>query len=278
MKIIVTGASGYVGGALLRGLRQAGHEAQAWSRRECSPPWRAYMLAKPVPKEAWHSYDALIHAAHDFTARDFAEQHSRNICPSLALLDSARDAGLRHFIFISSFSCFEGTRSAYGRAKLVVEKEWLANGGTVIRPGLVWGDQPGGVMGALESVVKRLPLVPCLTGPHGLPQYLVHEQDLCSTVLGGLRATQSAGDRLIEAAHPDSLPLRQILVRIARRHDLRRLFLPIPWQLAMASLKSAEILGLNPPFRSDSLTGLVHGPTNPLTCPELLHQRFRPFA
>jgi len=278
MRIIVTGASGYVGGALLRGLRLAGHEAEAWSRRECPPPWRKYTLTEAVQEKTWKGHDVLIHAAHDFTARDFAEHQSRNILPSLSLLESARAAGHHHFIFISSFSCFEGTRSAYGLAKLAIEKEWLAKGGTVIRPGLVWGDQPGGVMGALQSVVKRLPLVPCLTGPHGLPQYLVHEQDLCSTVLDALHAAPCADGRLIEAAHPDRLPIKRILTLIARRLHLHRTFLPVPWHCVMAALKTAEALGLNPPFRSDSLTGLVHAVPALQGDPIVLRQRFRPFS
>lgn len=278
MKIIVTGASGYVGAALLKGIRQAGHEAEAWSRSECPPPWRYHTLAESPLTEAWLGCDVLIHAAHDFTARDFAEHQSRNIRPSLALLQSARKAGLRHLIFISSFSSFEGTRSAYGRAKLAIEKEWLANGGTVIRPGLVWGDQPGGMMGALERIVKRLQIIPCLSGPHGLPQYLVHEQDLCTAVLDAFQTDPLVSGRLIEAAHPDALPLKHLLTLIARRQHLRRVFLPVPWQLAMTALKTAEALGINPPFRSDSLTGLVHGPEALLTHPDLLRQRFRPFV
>ena len=278
MRLALTGASGYVGGTLLQALRQEGHATLAWSRRECPAPWNPYELKSDPPALPWAGCDALIHAAHDFTARDFPQHQSRNIRPSLALLDSARNAGLRHLIFISSFSCFEGTRSAYGRAKLAIEQEWLAGGGTVIRPGLVWGDQPGGVMGALERIVTRLPVVPCLTGPHGLPQYLVHEHDLCAAVLDLLQATPCAGGRLIEAAHPDPLPLREILTLIARRQHLRRVFLPCPWQLAMAALKTAEALRINPSFRSDSLTGLVHSVPALQTDPALLRQRFRAFV
>lgn len=277
MKIIITGASGYVGAALMKGISRAGHQVMAWSRRECPPPWRFFTLAETPPADAFNGFDALIHAAHDFRARNFTEHQSRNVLPSLALLESARSAGLRHLIFISSFSSFQGTRSAYGRAKLAIEQEWLASGGTVIRPGLIWGDQPGGMMGALERIVDRLPIIPCLTGPKGLPQYLAHEQDLCTAVLDALEQPPTSVQR-IEAAHPDPLSLREILTRIARRHQHRRHFVPIPWQLAMAALKTAESLGLNPPFRSDSLTGLVHGTPALLTDAALLRQRYRPFV
>jgi uncharacterized protein YbjT (DUF2867 family) len=278
MRIALTGASGYVGGAILRGLRQAGHDAVAWSRRECPPPWRFYKLAEAPTADDFSGCDALVHAAHDFTVRDFAEQQIRNIRPSLALLDSARSAGLQHLIFISSFSAFDGTRSAYGRAKRAIEQKWLEHGGTVIRPGLVWGDQPGGIMGELERIVRHMPLIPSLSATHGLPQYPVHEHDLCTTILDALQVIPPAEGRLIEAAHPDPVPLKQILSRIARRQGRQRIFLPIPWQLAMAALKTAEWIGLKPPFSSDNLTGLVHSVQALTTRPDLLRQRFRPFV
>lgn len=55
-----------------------------------------------------------------------------------------------------------------------------------------------------------------------------------------------------------SVPLHDILREIARRHSLRRSYLPVPWPLAMLGLKSLETLGIPLPFRSDSLKGLVH--------------------
>jgi len=278
MRIALTGASGYVGRTLLQALRKAGHDTHAWSRRECPAPWHRYDLAPDPHTLPWEGCDALIHAAHDFTARDDADNLRLNIKPSVALLRTARQAGVRRLIFISSLSSFDGTRSTYGRTKLAIEKECLAHGGMVIRPGLVWGDHPGGVMGALERIVTRLPVVPCLTGPRGLPQYLIHEQDLANTVLHALGANPPPTAHLIEAACPNPLPIREILTRIARRQSLHRLFPPLPWQVAMACLKTAEALSLNSPFRSDSLTGLVYGIPSLQSDPSHPRRQFRPFV
>lgn len=278
MKTILTGASGYVGGILLRALRQDGHETVAWSRRECPPPWQKYELGKPLTKEMWSGCEALIHSAHDFSAQGWQENDQANVQPSLDLLRSAHQAGTRILVYISSFSSFDGTRSDYGKAKLAVEKEWLAHNGIVIRPGLVWGDRSGGVMGALERLVMRLPVVPCLSGPRGLPQYLVHEDDLASAVLDALNTPSMPGGQIVEAAYPDPVPLEKILSSLALRHGRRPIFPSVPWRLAMAALKSAEFLGIHPPFRSDSLTGLVHSTPSLLTEePNLQRRRFRPF-
>ncbi len=151
MKIIVTGASGYVGGVILRALRAAGHETHAWSRKNCSPPWTCFDLTNNIPENNLQDVDALIHAAHDFSPRGLDENNQQNIQPSLRLLQSAKSAGIKTLIYISSMSAYEGTASIYGKTKLTIEKDWITNGGIVVRPGLVWGETPGGVMGSLDS-------------------------------------------------------------------------------------------------------------------------------
>lgn len=277
MKVFLTGASGYVGGSLLHALRSKGHDVLALSRRSCQQPWHTWQLNDDPALLPWHGCEALVHAAHDFSARGEGENQRRNVQPSVALLRAAHEAGVPKLIHISSFSAFDGTRSIYGRVKLAIEKECLALGGTVIRPGLVWGDQSGGVMGALERIVTSLPIVPCLAGPCGLPQYLIHEADLSRAVNDALETASATAGQLLEAAHPDPIPLKQILILVARRHRLRRIFPPVPWQLAMAALKTAEFLGLDPPFRSDSLTGLVHSVPEIQSDPALLRASFRSF-
>lgn len=277
MNIAVTGASGYVGGILCRGIDAAGHHVLAWSRRPCPGDWNHYEIKDKPSGLPWPRVEALVHAAYDFGTGTLKEALSANVIPSIRLLKTANDHGVKHLVFISSISSFEGTRSAYGRAKLAIEKECLAMGGTVIRPGLVWGNHPGGVMGAMERVVKSLPIIPCLTGPQGLRQYLVHEEDLCTAVLDAAIAPPNPTGRLIEATNPDPLALKQILNLIARRHHLRRSFLPFPWQFAMAALRAAETFGIKPPFRSDSLTGLVHGVSSLQSNSGQLRERYRPF-
>lgn len=278
MRIALTGASGYVGGTLLGALRRAGHETQAWSRRICPEPWHPYALTDDPARLPWGQTDALVHAAHDLNARGARENETRNIKPSIALLHSALKGGLKHLIYISSMSSYPGTRSHYGQSKLAVEREWLSAGGIVIRPGLVWGDQPGGIMGSLENTVIRLPLIPYLTGPRGLPQYLVHESDLADAILRALESDPAPAGQMIEAAHPEAVSFRDLLTRMANRTGHKKAFIPVPWQVAMLALKAAETIHLPAPFRSDSLTGLVHGPMGLQSDAGLLRLHFRPFA
>lgn len=263
MKVAITGASGYVGSCIANGFRDHGHEVLALSRRPCPLPWVPYALGDDPTKLPWQGVDVLVHAAYDFTPRTWQEILDRNIMPGVRLLQAAKQAKVGRLICISSMSSFEGCRSNYGKAKLMIEKEALDLGATVVRPGLVWGDSSGGVMGTLEKLVTKLPAVPYLTGSGNLKQFLIHEADLSEAIVAIAGMPPSGSGTLHSATHPDPVPLLTILRSIAKRSNRSRLYLPVPWQLAMAGLKSLETIGIRSLFRSDSLTGLVHGNPHP---------------
>ncbi len=267
MKVAITGASGYVGSCVSACFRSHGHAVLSLSRRPCEAPWFSYSLEDEPRNLPWDGVDVLVHAAYDFTALTWSEILQKNVNPSVALLRAAKQAHVDRLIFISSMSSFDSCRSNYGRAKFLIEKEALAMGATIIRPGLVWGERSGGIMGTLETLVAKLPIIPFLSGGNGLKQYLIHEADLSETIVSTAEAMSIGTGTQHSVAHPTPVSLLEILKCIAKRSGLTRLYMPVPWRLVMAGLKSSEILGFRPPFRSDSLLGLVHSkPSLDLCC------------
>jgi nucleoside-diphosphate-sugar epimerase len=261
----ITGASGYVGSAIARCFRAHGWEVVELGRRGAPP----YELGKDLALE-WTGVDALVHCAWDFRLTRREDIERVNVRGSVKLLEAAVKRG----VFISSLSCFEGCRSLYGQGKLAVEREALRLGFAVVRPGLVYGDRPGGMMGALEKAVKASPLVP-LIGDGSYPQYPVHEEDLAELVFA--LCQRNPPPEPLSAASGEAIPFRELLRRIAARHGRNPAFIPVPWPLILAGLKTMEVVGLNPPFRSDSLTGFVF--QNPRPDFEAAHQvaTFRAF-
>jgi nucleoside-diphosphate-sugar epimerase len=245
----ITGAAGYVGSAIARCFRGHGWEAIEMGRRSA----RRYELRGPAPED-WSGVDALVHCAWDFTLTRWEEIEAVNVRGSIRLLEAAHAAGVRRGVFISSLSCFPGCRSLYGRGKLIVEKEALGLGYAVVRPGLVYGEAPGGMMGALAKAAKSLPVVPMI-GSGRQPQYPVHEEDLAELIyrLCGMEAPREP----IAAAEGEGIAFRELLRRIAAKHGRKPLLMPVPWRLILAGLKTMEAVGMTPPFRSDSLLGFV---------------------
>jgi nucleoside-diphosphate-sugar epimerase len=316
--VAITGASGYVGSAIARCFRVHGWQVLGLGRRASPPgnanlrggggeqrgleggrapigaeaaarraPIRthappapaanvSYDLASASLSINWTGIDALVHCAWDFRLTRWADIERINIRGSIRLMEAAREAGVRRGVFISSLSCFEGCRSLYGKGKLAVEREAARMGFAVVRPGLVYGERPGGMMGALEAAVKASPVVP-LIGDGSYPQYPVHEEDLAELVFT-LCQRENPAPEPVAAANGEAIPFRELLRRLAARHGRKPIFVPVPWPLILAGLKTMERLGLNPPFRSDSLTGFVF--QNPQPNFEAAHRitSFRAFS
>ena len=278
MKIAVTGASGYVGKKITESFRVRGHNVQAWSRRIVPGEWVNFDLKTNPNTLHWHGIDVLVHTAYDFEARGWDDITVRNIDPSIALLKAAKHHGVAKLVFISSISSFPDTISDYGRAKLKIEKTALELGALIIRPGLIWGESSGGVMGALEQLVAKSPVIPYLCGRGGLSQFLVHEEDLAQALIYLTENFTEDAPSIHEVAHSTPVSLRNIVHILAHRRMRLRLYLPIPWQLALCSLRFLEAIGVRPLFRSDSLTGLVHRNPALSHAPPIPSIQYRPFT
>jgi len=255
MKAVISGASGYVGGAIAKAFRCAD-----WS--VCPPDlgsgkkWR--MPADPDPG-SFTGADAFVHAAWDMRPATARDARRTNVEGSRNLLGSAIGCGVRRLVFISSMSAFDGCHSLYGRMKREVERDFLKAGGVVVRPGLVYGANPGGMIGKLLGPVRSLPLlpVPCPDAP----QFLVHQETLAGIVLRAGNGELASG--VYSVAHPEPVTLRQIVRALAESVHSRPLIIPVPWRIAWLGLKLLGICGARIPFSSDNLVGLAKANTRP---------------
>jgi nucleoside-diphosphate-sugar epimerase len=164
-RILVTGASGFVGRALVAAFAEQGHEVRAAVRRA---PLRAFPrgvdvlqhpdLAQPIDwRPLLDGAEQVIHlagVAHSSgVAPDFYDLINRAATARLAA--AAAEAGVRHLVFVSSIQAQSGPAaehvltesdpaapaSAYGRSKLAAEQAVRSAGVpfTILRPVLIYG-------------------------------------------------------------------------------------------------------------------------------------------
>src|SRR5579871_161828 len=163
----ITGANGYVGSVVARWFANHGWKVFALTRGENTGPYPQipfFLGATLEPKvfEA-NGITTLIHCAYDFRPVDWPSIRRTNVEGSQSLLQSAKQGGVRKVIFISSISAFPGCASLYGRAKLEIEAAVTKLGGTMVRPGLIYGSTvSGGMFGALRSQVLTRRVIPLL--------------------------------------------------------------------------------------------------------------------
>src|SRR5258708_2080741 len=268
MKVAVSGATGFLGHHIIEALLAHGHEAVALSRGPFvhdAVPHLAFDLGRlsPTPADfAALGLEGVVHWAWDFSARG-ARYAQINLCGAQRLVEAAKQGGVRHLIDISSMSAFPGCRSHYGKIKLQVETIFSRAGGMILRPGLIWGDKPGGMVGTLDGLVKRLRVVPMIgSGMH--PLFLVHVSDVAELVCRIFEAPVFPAHAILTTAFDEAVPLRRILEIRARRFGLRRAFVPVPWRLIWLALRClATIAPGRAGARSDSVLGFIYSDTAP---------------
>jgi len=172
MKIAVTGATGFLGGAVVPALRSRSHEVVALDRALTGDiaavrDWSAHLAGM----------DAVVHLAALAHARGIDESRLRkvNVDASVAIGGAAAAAGIR-MLFMSSVKVLGEETAAepfgdasppapldsYGRAKAAAESELRGISGlrlTILRPPLVYG--PGvraNFLALLRAVARGWPL------------------------------------------------------------------------------------------------------------------------
>jgi nucleoside-diphosphate-sugar epimerase len=256
---VVTGASGYLGSRICRTLEAKGWQVVRLTGSQPEVPGRVirYELAAPITtevSEALRSANVLIHAAYNLSITGPDDIWRVNVEGTRRLLQAAKEAATGRIIVLSSMSAFEGTSQLYGRAKLQIEAMTVEYDGCAIRPGLVYGEQAGGMAGALRKLTV-LPIVPVISGGAGL--FTVREDELLEAI-DHLASVEVLEPGTISLAHPEKSTLAELLSSFAGQENRRSRFVPVPWQPVYWLLRIGEFLRVPLPFRADSLLGLVH--------------------
>ncbi len=276
----VTGGSGYLGGRIAARLLADGWEVVSLGRRPsglAGVGHAPFQLGEAPAPESLAGLDALVHCAWDFGRRTWEEIDAVNVGGSRLLFEAAAEAGVGRVVHISTVSASGAPRSMYGRAKLLTEAAAQERGGTVVRPGLLYGGEPGGMVGMLTALVRGLPIVPVLVGADR-PLYLAHEDDVTGLIAMLADGSEESSETPLVAASRDPHTLRQVLGAIAESEGRRRLFVRVPWQAAYLPLRAAELVRLPLPMRSDSALSIATLDPDPFAWGAHPHRApFRPF-
>ena len=223
MKILITGASGYIGKRLVQAARKKHHNVVSMSRKNHHAfknlPWIFYDLntdtRSPLPEDT----DVVIHLAVD-SIENPNERHS-----ACLLLKASAELGAK-FIFISSQTARVDAPTAYGRTKWHIEQTVLAAGGWVVRPGQVYGGSEEALFGTLVGMVRNMPLLPAFVpAPKIQP---IHVDDLVEALLTLIERDDIASCAL-NLGSTEAISFSTFLAAIAEsRLYKQQVFIPCP--------------------------------------------------
>jgi nucleoside-diphosphate-sugar epimerase len=217
--VLVTGAGGFIGGALCESLAAGGYRVRRAARLAQPGGQDAIAVGDIGPATDWRAaledvrcvvhLAARTHVLRETAADPLAEYRRANVAATARLAEQARAAGVRRLVFMSSikvngdstqrpFTEADGPRpeDAYGASKWEAEQALASIAGgamelVVLRPPLVYGPRVAGNFRRLLDAVARgvpLPLASVVNR-----RSLVYVGNLADAVLATLDAPLAAG-------------------------------------------------------------------------------------
>lgn len=270
--ILLTGASGTIGSALLRRLTASGETVRCLVRdpRGLGDERVRVQIALgdlAVPgsfRNALRGVDTVVHLAGSIRDQPLASIEELNGVATMRLLRAAEGVGARRFLFFSAIGAERHSSARFLRAKALAEHAVLDSSldVTVLAPSIVYA--PGDPWLRLLERLSYLPVLP-LPGSGTALFQPIWADDVAACAMALLdRADEGPGRRRLELAGPETLS-HEAIVRLAlRSFDRPRPILRLPTPVVRAVLRTAEWVARDAAFATwDEAELLDHPMTSP---------------
>jgi uncharacterized protein YbjT (DUF2867 family) len=249
MRILLTGASGFLGRHLLYALYRRGHAVVAVGRTPLPGALHKEFVfadfAHDLRLSDWvprlGGIDLVINAVGIVRETDFETFEAIHVHAPSALFDACVVAGVQRVIQISALGADAGARSKYHLSKRRADEHLagLPLAWTIVQPSLVYG--PDGASAKLFTALACLPCIPLVGNGSQLLQP-VHIEDVTSGICTLI--DEHLGQRaVIPFVGPAPITLREYLATLRRSLGLGRArYIRVPIRVMRLTARAADLL------------------------------------
>jgi NADH dehydrogenase len=245
--LLLTGATGLVGSALLPRLTASGRPVRCLvrdPRRLGGERVRVQIalgdLSDPASfRNALRGVDTVLHLAAAIRDQPGGSIEETNAVATWRMVQAAHKAGVERFVFFSAQSASAHNRTRFMRAKALAERA-VADSDvphTIFAPSIVYA--PGDVFLTLLERMALLPVVPISGSGRALFQP-IWSHDVADCVMAALE--RPAGGERYELSGPETLSYDEIVEIVLRAAGRPRPLVHVPLAVVSRSLRTLEAL------------------------------------
>ena len=261
MRVLVTGATGFLGRHVVAALRSQGHQVRCLVHT----PGREALLQNSeldvhygsvgdldALRAAIYELDAVVHLVAVIREKGLATFDAINHQGTKNVASVAAEAGVRHFIHVSALGAQDNPLYPYLYSK------WLGEQGvrscgipyTIVRPSILFGEADQ-FINTLAGLVRAFPAVP-VAGSGANPFQPIAVEDAARCIAATIGNEDFMG-RTAEIGGPQQLSYEEIIQVIARTLGLKRAVVPVPLPLMRGLARVMEAVVPSPPVTAEQL-------------------------
>lgn len=270
MRVFLTGATGFVGGHVLKRLTDEGHFVRALVRdpvkAKLPPSNQVEVVHGDVVQgtgldEGMKGCDAAIHLVGIIAETRTATFEGVHHIGTSNVVEAARRNGIVRFVQMSALGSRANGVSEYQTSKWKGEEAVRQSGMAfcILRPSLIFGPGSGFVEQMLD-IMRKAPLVRPVPG-NGKPLFRpVFVDDVAACFVQALN-NAAAINKTIALGGADQWTLNEVLAEIAYSAGVRKPAVHVPMLLMFVGAALAQTLLANPPVTMGQLRMLQEGST-----------------